>query len=338
MSHLIKFCFLSLLFAVTCSANSLSADSTVSTNTVSLKVEQTSLTLAEIVSEQNKNYDMMHNGRGDVVGSILDLSTTQTKEMRIVVFFTFDGQDSITMCQPWDFGTVIPDRWNKQTDWSRSSISIISNGNLTYNLPVKKNSTDKPELKTVTVNSKIKEANKFSLRFHPKLLGDMLPSLNELFRNECGCLITKQVESDKRETIVVDFSASDKSFSGLRFVLDPQKAYLAESIIEYRNGMVSKSAKITIGQLPNKLFIPAKMECYVFDENQKAILNENWYYRFIEIDKGVPALELSGITTGLVELDSIVDTKSQGVRDTTGKNPKIPTTAPQILNKHDADL
>lgn len=281
----------------------------------------TTTSIETLLKEQDITYSKIKNARGDLV-CVAEILTPPSKVKRYAVFFALDQAQNVTMSIPWDFKAPAPERWNKPGSWKNVLAGITTSETISFTSNPELATATPPELKTEPYKQNTHGKNPF-IHFHPRLLGDFRQRLEERLTTQPALVSSVKENPD---LINVDFM-DDSSKTGLRYVLNVKKGYLPVKILEFQGDSVFRVADIVIG-VSNSCYIPSKMDCVVFDKGNTPAYRERWYYKMLEINKKIPALELTGIATGLVDLNT------DRVKDL----PLSPTDKPSPKTDNDADI
>ena len=282
----------------------------------------TTLSIGTVLREQAITYSKIQKARGDLV-CLAETLTSPSEVQRYTLFFALDQTQNVTMSVPWELKSPAPERWNKPVSWKNVLAGITTSETISFTSDPEHSTATPPELKTEPYQQKAHGTNPF-IHFHPKLLGDFRQRLEDRSSSQTAIISPVPERSD---LINADFM-DDNSKTGIRYVLNIKKGYLPVKIIEFRGDSILRMAEIVIGE-SNSCNLPSKMHCVIFDKDNNPVYQEHWYYKMLEINKKIPSLELTGIATGLVDLN---------MNQVKGQLPHPKTKSSSSQTDNDADI
>nr|BAF02564.1 chitinase [uncultured bacterium] len=270
------------------------------------ELRESTVTLAQIVACQQATNAMIQNATGEVVWREERFGDTSASLPRTppqrVIFFAFDGEDSINMIVPWKAGTPFPRRWDKP-DWKTILAAAVVRDDKVQTVTLPPGKTT-PVVAPLAYNPAVHENNPL-VAFKPRMLGDEAVRLADLLAAVPRMATPPRVSDvpGARPMLRVDFANAASPGDRIAYLINPSKGCLAEQIEVMRNGRLRSRTRIINGQVPGGIWIPARRERVEYDGSGRPTLRESWYYNSLAVNQGIPAMEISLGTFGIGKRD-----------------------------------
>ncbi|MEI7634321.1 MAG: hypothetical protein WCK47_08590 [bacterium] len=293
-------------------------------------LDETSVTLAQIVARQRENYARLRSARGEVIWREDDYAVAlpSRKAPLRVVDFAFEGDRSVLFIVPWDGVSPIPKR-GSGFDWTKMMAGCLVEGDWVSMLTMPRGARQ-PEVRMTLYNPAVHDKNPL-VSFHPSLLGDERVGLAELL-SVAGQMTTRPLV---RQSLLngelrlrVDFANPAAPGEFIYYIVNPQKGCLAEDIGRYSGGRLTERAQIIIGKTKDGVWIPARRNKTICDTKGRPLHGESWYYRSLDANQKMGSMELSLLYFHLPEGTRIYGAPSKKDADSTGTKPAQPDLAP----------
>lgn len=258
-------------------------------------VNQSSVTVQQIVARQQETYKRIRSAEGEVIWRTEDFTknpTSATQETR-VIFFALEAGKSVNLVVTADEALNFPRR-REARDWTKVISAAFVEGETVQMITVPRGSAA-PEVRPTAFNPAIHENNPL-ISFHPRMLGDERVRLSDLAavipQMKNRPLVTNVTRSGKA-LLRLDFVSADKPGEFLYYLIRPDQGYLAEEIGKVSAGRYVFRTQVTNGQTKDGTWIPAKRDRVQFDATGRITVRENWYYRSMTVNEQLPRRMLS---------------------------------------------
>ena len=255
-------------------------------------MQETSITLAQIVARQDANFAPMQSARGGVVWrkDTLDTATQRWIPSSMAVIFSFETTRSVNVVLRHVDGLPFP-VWENSA-WKDVVAAAHVSGDEVYTASIPQGTTQ-PQVELAPFNPAVHENNPL-IAFHPRMMGEERITLRQLLEAQDRFPTrptVSRIETPEGARLVVEFLPGDNS--KMYYLINPEKGWLAEEIGRTVGKRHLFRTRMLIGKTGDGIWIPAKRERITYDEEGRAFLREFWYYDLLESNVKMRPLELT---------------------------------------------
>ena len=279
-------------------------------------MQETSITLAQIVARQDANFAPMQSARGGVVWrkDTLDTATQRWIPSSMAVIFSFETTSSVNVVLRHVDGRPFP-IWENSA-WKDVVAAAHVSGDEVYTASIPQGAT-RPEVELTPYNPAVHENNPL-IAFHPRMMGEERITLRQLLEAQDKFPTrptVSRIETPEGPRLVVEFLPGDDS--KMYYLINPEKGWLAEEIGRTVGKRHLFRTRTLIGKTGDGIWIPAKRERITYDNEGRSILREFWYYDLLESNVKMRPLELTLAFFRLPMSTVIKPIKAGGVKPAT---------------------
>ena len=261
-----------------------------------VRLQETSLTLQQVVARQEAHYNTIKMAEGTVVWQDRRLSNdapVSSAPPTRVIHFAFAGGRAVTLVLPWDEAQSYALNQGK-LNWSRvlSAALVTTDTVSVISMPT---SGTLPEVHEVPFNPAVHDNNPL-VAFHLRQVGDERIPLRELAAASAR-MPTKPRMSEFTQNgkllIRIDFTNANSPDEDLYYIIDPIRGYIPMEIGHLSKGKYLSRSLIVIGQTADKTWIPARRTTTHWSAEGKQLTEESWYYEHLSVNEKLPPQTLS---------------------------------------------
>lgn len=297
-------------------------------------LSESSITVQQIVARQEAHYRTIKTAKGTVVWQERQLSSgAQTGGIAPTryIYFALGPDRSVTLVLPQDEARSYAANGG-HPNWKKVLSAALVAGDSVQVISHPTSGTQ-PEVHAVPFNPAVHENNPL-VAFHPRQLADERVALRELVALSSN-MPTKPRVSEFRQgganRLRIDFLNANAPGETLYYVINPDRGYLPIEIGRLSQGRLLSRSLITIGNTPDKTWIPARRETARFDTAGRQVSTESWYYEYLSVNEKLEPQTLSLLYFGLPN-----GTKVFGLPDQLRKNAAGPTPVSQAAQRSPA--